>query len=180
LTNDIAAELAKLHELSGAEFSKQVERIALRKEFYPLRGEKAIYTVGIAGEDYDNLLAAARKAVEHGYSVFVLPNPMGVRTADFIFEYKGIYIMYELKTIQGGNSAGSRLSGAVGQSNRILLHMATNYNARVLASDIKSYFEGNPHAIEVLIFKGNKKISVTRRYAANPKFNRMFRKQYEK
>ena len=28
MINDIASELAKLHELTGAEFSRQVERIA--------------------------------------------------------------------------------------------------------------------------------------------------------
>ena len=35
MTNDIASELAKLHELTGAEFSRQAERIAKRKEFHP-------------------------------------------------------------------------------------------------------------------------------------------------
>lgn len=181
MTNDIAAELAKLHSLTGAEFSRQVGRIALRDEFFLLPNEERIYAVGGYGsEDYENLLLAARKAVEHGYRVFILPNPKGIRTADFIFEYKGIYIMYDLKTIQGHSSAGTRLLESIGQSNRILLNMATSYNARLLASDIKSYFESNPHAIEVLVFKGKKKLSITRRFVKNPMFNRLFRRMYEK
>lgn len=181
MTNDITSELAKLHELTGAEFSRQVERIALRNDFYPLEQETNIYVVGdYVGEDADNLLSAARKAVEHGYSVFILPNPKGIRTADFILEYKGIYIMYDLKTIQGKGSAGTRLLESIGQSNRVLLNMATDYNARLLASDIKSFFESNPHAIEVLIFKGRKRLSVTRRFVENPMFNRLFRRIYEK
>ncbi len=58
--------------------------------------------------------------------------------------------------------------------------MATDYNARLLASDIKAYFEANRDAVEVLIFKGNKSITVKRGMAANPEFNRIFRKLYEK
>jgi hypothetical protein len=44
--NDIASELAKLHHLTGAEFSRQVECIAHRSEFHPLEGETAIFTAG--------------------------------------------------------------------------------------------------------------------------------------
>jgi hypothetical protein len=58
--------------------------------------------------------------------------------------------------------------------------MLTDYNARLLASDIKSYFESSRDAIEVLIFKGNKIITVKRGLACNPGFNRIFRKLYEK
>jgi len=181
VSNDIAAELAKLHLLTGADFSRQVERIARRKEFFPISSENEIYYTGSSSnDDFNNLIIAARKAVEHGYRVYILPNPKGIRTADFIFEFKGIFIMYDLKTIQGRSSAETRLHESIGQSNRILLNIATNYNARLLASDIKSYFESNPYAIEVLIFKGKKKLSITRRFVQNPMFNRLFRKMYEK
>lgn len=179
--SDFNAELAKLHQLTGSEFSRQVERIARRGEFHPLEGEDNIYIVG--GErdhDFENLLSAAQKAVGHGYRVYILPNPKGIRTADFILEYRNIYILYDLKTIQGKSSAGTRLLESIGQSNRILLHMATDYNARILASDIKVYFESNSDAIEVMIFKGKKKLSVTKRFAMNPMFNRLFRRMYEK
>ena len=50
----------------------------------------------------------------------------------------------------------------------------------VLASDIKNYFETNPAAVEVLIFKGKKTISVNRYQVQSPLFNRNFRKKYEK
>ena len=46
IMNDFTAELAKLHQLSGAEFSRQVERIALRKEFHPLDSDSEIFSVG--------------------------------------------------------------------------------------------------------------------------------------
>ena len=74
--NDFTAELTILHQLTGAEYSRQVERIALRKEFHPLETDENIYSVGGENsDDYQNLLIAARKAVEFGYKVYMLPNP---------------------------------------------------------------------------------------------------------
>ena len=39
------------------------------------------------------------------------------------------------------------------------------------------YFEVNPEALEVLIYKGRKVISVSRRYAENPLFLILFRRK---
>ena len=73
--SDIAAELAKLHVLVGAEFVIQLKSIAARSEFHPLQDEPNIFTTGgESSEDYDNLITAARKAVELGYRVYVLTN----------------------------------------------------------------------------------------------------------
>lgn len=178
---DIASELAKLHELTGADYSRQVERIARMNVFHPLTDDPNILTVGgEGGEDYERLLAAARKAVEHGYTVYMLPNPKGLRTPDFIFERKGMYKIVELKTILGKASAGTSLMSSIGQTNRVLLNMATKYSARLLASDIKAYFKANSLAEEVLIFKGKKIIIIRRRLTEHPLFNKIFRQQYEK
>ena len=90
--NDFTAELAKLHQLSGAEFSRQVEHIALRKEFHSLENDENIYSVGGENsDDYQNLLTAARKAVEFGYKVYMLPNPTETRTPDFLLTFKRLY-----------------------------------------------------------------------------------------
>ena len=177
----ITEELARLRLLRGADFIRQLKVIAARKEFHPLLTDPDIYTVGGDSDgDYQRLLDAARKAVSNGYKVYILPNPHDFRTADFIFERKGNFAMYDLKTVYGKGSVDSQLSDSFGQTNRVLLNMATDYNARLLASDIKMYFEGNRDAIEVLIFKGNKSITVKRAMASNPDFNRIFRKLYEK
>ncbi len=61
------------------------------KNAVPLSAENIYYdrrytTGGTKDDDYGNLLNAARKAVEHGYRVFIQPNPKGIRTADFIFD----------------------------------------------------------------------------------------------
>lgn len=179
--SDFALELFKLLSLHGSDFVKQLKWIASLNDFRPLEGEQGIYTVG--GEqcgDYRNLLNAARKAVYHGYNVYILPNPKGVRSADFIFEQRGVYKLYDLKTIYGNASVSSRLKESVGQSNRVLLNFRCNYNSRSLAMDIKGYFERSSDAIEVMILKGNKLITINRRLAESPRFAKLFRTMFEK
>lgn len=58
--------------------------------------------------------------------------------------------------------------------------MQTEYSTRLLTSDIKKYFEVNKSAIEVLIFKGRKRLSVNRRLTVNPAFYSVLKKMYEK
>ena len=50
----------------------------------------------------------------------------------------------------------NRLMESVGQSNRVLLNLATDYNGTALARCINKYFERNVNAVEVMVFKGNK------------------------
>ena len=86
-SNDIAMELARLHVLRGIEFSKQLQTITQRKEFQLVQGETRIFSaISEVDEDYIPLLNAARRAVSHGYSVYIMPNPKAIRTADLIFE----------------------------------------------------------------------------------------------
>ena len=81
--------------------------------------------------------------------------------------------------MDGKGSVGTQLLDSIGQTNRVILNMQTDYNARLLAADIKSYFELNRNAIEVLLFKGKKTISVSRYDTQSPMFHRQFRKKYE-
>ena len=179
--SDIAAELDKLHMLKGADYSRQVERIARMGVFHPVEGETGIYSVGgEGGGDYGNLLNAARKAVAHGYEVYILPNPRGTKTPDFIFERKGTFRLYELKTISGRDSVSFQLYDSIGQSNRVLIHLMVNYKASLLALSVKHYFEQNKDALEVLIFKGRKVISVSRELSQSKQFYGLFMKKYFK
>ena len=178
---DIADELEELHYRRGSHFIWQLKVITSHPSFYPIKGEDNIYTTGgESGEDYENLLNAARKAVEHGYRVFILPNPKGIRTADFIFERKGVYKLFDLKTISGKSSVGNRLLESIGQSNRVLLNMPSGYNTRLLAADIKTYFELNDEALEVIILRGGKLLSIDRNDALHPSYYRIIKKRFEK
>ena len=178
---DIAVLLEDLQILHGSGFVNQLKLITAHRAFYPIKGEIDIYTTGgEGGEDYENLLNAARKAVEHGYRVFVLPNPKGVRTADFIFERKGVYKMFDLKTISGKNSVGNRLKDSIGQTNCVLLHLVCDYNVRNLTQEIKRYFEMSSEVSEVLIFIGKKEISIRRNIATSKGFLKMMINSFRK
>ena len=157
---DIADELEELHYRHGSHFIWQLKVITSHPSFYPIKDEENIYTTGgESGEDYENLMNAARKAVEHGYRVFILP---------------------DLKTIIGNNSVDNRLSESVGQTNRVLLNLAVDYNPSGLARSIKHYFESNQSACEVLIFKGKKQLSITRKSLEDTNFFRTFIRRFIK
>ena len=178
---DIKALLEDLLLMHGSSFVNQLKEITAHRAFYPIKGETNIYsTGGERGEDNENLLNAARKAVEHGYRVFILPNPKGIRTADFIFERKGVYKMFDLKTISGKNSVGNRLKDSIGQTNCVLLHLVCDYNVRNLAFEIKRYFEMSIDASEVMILVGKKVISVKRNIATSKGFLKMLMRSYKK
>ncbi len=177
---NIALELARLHVLKGADFVRQLKMLAQMSIFKPVENEKDIFVADASHhEDLPSLLDAARKAVAHGNKVYILPNPKGIRTADFIFENKGIYKLYDLKTISGKSSLENRLMESIGQTNHVLINVCTTYNARLMATQIKNYFEANPEASEVLVYKGRKAISVIRRFTKNPIYLILFRQKYE-
>ena len=179
--NDIAQMLALLHDLQGINYVRQLRLITERREFSPLHDYPQIYTVGgAASEDYEFLLDAAQKAVGHGYKVFVLPNPQGFRTADFIFERKGVLKMFDLKTIIGKNSIGNRLKESVGQTNSVLLNLKCTYGIRNITEEIRKHFEASPNAVEVLIFSGNKEISVKRNIATSKGFLKMMMNSFRR
>ena len=181
LSRDIVEQLADLHTLKGAAFIAMLKEITQNSAFCLLEGESNIYITGVKKDhDYDDLLNAARKAVEHGYTVYMLPNPKGFRTADFIFVRKGVYKMFDLKTISGKSSVSNRLLESIGQANHILLNMTTNYNARLLAKDISLYFGVNTNAFEVLIFKGSKSFLIKRNAALDKSFVKKFMFAYNK
>ena len=176
---DIASELARLHSIRGVEFVRQLKWLTRLNIFKPVEGEKDIFAAEASHrDDWSSLLDGARKAVNHGNKVYILPNPKGTRTADYIFENKGVCKLYDLKTISGKTSLGNRLVESVDQTNRVLVNVCTNYNPRLMAIQIKNYFDANPLAVEVLIYKGKKAISVTRRFTENPLYLFQFRQKY--
>ena len=179
LSRDIVEQLADLHTLKGAAFISMLKEITQNSAFSLLEGESNIYVTGVKKDhDYNDLLNAARKAVEHGYTVYILPNPKGFRTADFIFERKGVFKLFDLKTIHGKNIVGSRLIESIGQTNHVVLNMTISYDPRLLAKDVQHYFESNKEAREVLIIRGNKFLSVSRRFVEGKDYIKMFMKRY--
>jgi len=88
-------------------------------------------------------------------------------------ERKGVYKMFDLKTITGKNSVGNRLKESLGQTDRVLLNLQTNYNIRRLSQEIRHYFEMSSNVQEVLIYNGNKEISIKRNIVSSKGFLKM-------
>ena len=86
--------------------------------------------------------------------------------------------MFYFITITCKTSLGNRLVESVDQTNRVVVNVCTTYNPRLMATQIKNYFDTNPLAVEVLIYKGMKAISVTRRFTENPLYMFLFRQKY--
>ena len=161
--DDITTKLKRLHTLKGDNYNKELQEICGLKTFKTVPNMKDVFWTGNETDiDINNLKAAAAKAVIFGNKVYIMPNPKDTRSMDFIFERKGIYKDYDLKSITGKNSVGNRLQESIWQTRRVLLNMNTEYNPRSLAKEIKSYFETNKDAVEVLIYKGKRQIKVSR------------------
>ena len=86
---DIALELARLHVLKGADFVRQLKMLVQSGIFKPVENERDIFAADANHrEDFPSLLDASLKAVAHGNKVYILPNPNGIRTADFFQQYR--------------------------------------------------------------------------------------------
>ncbi len=179
---DIASELSKLHELKGKEYNQQLQSITEMNVFKPHPEVKNVFWTGNTKDpDLQPLLAGAKKlTADKDIKVFILPNPGSGRTNDYIVVRKGIYKDYDLKTITGEHSAGNRLSESIGQTRRVVMNMCTDYNPRTLAGEIKGYFNDNNDAIEVLILKGKRRITVNRKTVESNNYVQMFLKIWRK
>ena len=175
----IAAEMERLRALEGEAYWKQLKAITERREFKRV-GKGIFSAAGKTDSDYDKLISAAKKATEHGFRAFILPNPNNAKSADLILERKGFYRMYEVKSPTGKTSVSNRLFESESQANSVILNVSSTLNPRLLADAIKDHFESSPRANEVLVFKGKKMITISRNEALKgPSFIRDFWKQYK-
>ena len=87
--------------------------------------------------------------------------------------------MFDLKTITGTGSIGTRLKESIGQTNRVFLNLGTTYPTNRIAAEIEQYFETNSEALEVLVAVGKKLVSVERNYVIKRTFFKEFRKAVE-
>lgn len=176
---DIGESLVRLYDLDNNHLLDEVKAITSSKIFKQV--EKNIFSaIGSEDNDYERLLAVARKASHRGYTSFILPNPRKGRTPDIILRRKGIFKIYDVKTIVGTNSVSNRLADSVGQTHRILLHITTEYDPRQLAKEIKTYLEDNIDTIEITVLRGNKEITVSRATILDKHFIQKFIMNYKR
>ena len=130
-----------------------------------------------SSNDFDNLLSTAKKIIDNDKNteVYILPNPMGVKSMDIIIKKRNFLGGYDVKTISGKSSVYNRLSESITQSYRVILNLTINYNLRNLYKEIKKYFYANKEAIEVIIYKGKKEIKIDRNLMTEMEFRKLFR-----
>ena len=139
--------------------------------------------------DYDNLLKTgeypkniqhAQKFVQHGYDVFLLSNPQGFKSSDFVIRKRGKLYYVEGKTSTGKHSLNHNFDDGSTQADRVSINFAGNTNTTYVRGEVKAAFVGNKHLKEVLIFRGSRLIKVTRQDALGKQFEKKFSKIWNK
>jgi hypothetical protein len=178
-TFDIGESLVKLYNLDNKHLVEEVKKVTSSKIFKPIKNN-IFSAIGESDKDYKRLLDVCQKAVGKGYRSYILPNPGRGRTPDIILERKGIYKVYDVKTIVGKNSVSNRLNESIGQTHRVILHITVDYSARKLANEIKNFMERNTETIEVVVYNGNKETIINRLKVLDKKFVSRFMADYKR
>ena len=169
-----------LHEKIGAEYIKAVREITEMKIFKSVDGSKEIFSaLGKSHPDFDNILDAAKKMVEKGYRVYIPPNPGETRSGDCILQKKSFVGLYDVKTIIGKGSIGSRLEESADQAHRVILNIKSRYDPKDIAYEVRTYFERNKEAREIIVLKGNKALLASPKMISKT-FDKNFVKRYYK
>ena len=125
-----------------------------------------------SSDEFPGNLSLARKLMANGYDVYMLGNPNGIRSADFIATKKNMLYYLEGKTMNGKGSLDELLSKASSQSERVVIDIIGTDDTRYIVREIKNVFAHNLSLLEVVLFNGSRMISVNRR--------RLGRKDFEK
>ena len=131
-------------------------------------------------QEFTTNLSVAKKCARHGYDVYMLPNPNGGKTPDFILVKKGKYYAYELKTIYSAASIWERMAAALQQSDRIMLDMIDTPSSRDLADNLRCFILSNPSVRDIMIFKGNKELHMSHQMAKGPTIVERFMRLWDR
>ena len=127
-----------------------------------------------------NNLQIAQKFVANGYDVFLLSNPRGTKSADFIIRKKNILFYVEGKTSSGGSALSGRLSEGAKQAVRIVINLTNYSKLKRLAENIKATFIQNPSLRELLIFKGSILIQIDRYLITSKDYSKIIFKEFNR
>lgn len=123
-----------------------------------------------------NNLQIAQKFVANGYDVFLLSNPKGTKSADFIIRKRNCLYYVEGKTSTGGSALSIRLSDGAKQSDRIALNFIGLPQTSKITDLIKNVFFQNQNLIELIIFKKGRLIIITKKDCFAKNFEKAFKR----
>ena len=110
-----------------------------------------------------NNLQIAQKFVMNGYDVFLLSNPKGTKSADFIIRKRNCLYYVEGKTSSGGSSLVHRFEKGAEQADRIAINFISQPKFKPFLAEIFTSFEKNENLRELYLFKKSRLISITRK-----------------
>ena len=123
-----------------------------------------------------NNLQIAQKFVANGYDVFLLSNPKGTKSADFIIRKRNCLYYVEGKTSTGGSALSIRLSDGAKQSDRIALNFIGLPQTSKITDLIKNVFFQNQNLIELIIFKKGRLIIIKKKDCFAKNFEKAFKR----
>lgn len=131
-----------------------------------------------SSDEFPGNLGLARKLMINGYDVYMLGNPNGIRSADFIATRKNMIYYLEGKTFNGTNTLDHLLFKAVCQAEKVVVDIITQTDVKYLTSIIRLAFERNSTLNEVMFFKGSRMIYVDRRRLRKKNFEMDFKNDW--
>lgn len=130
--------------------------------------------------EYNKNLQMAQKMVNNGYDVYLLSNPHGNKSADFLLVKDNKVYYTEGKLSSGKNSLNHNLNKGATQSERILIDLTGTKDTNYIASQLEIAFNNNPNLKEVKILKGGREIKITSRDMERRNFKLFFKKEWER
>lgn len=174
---------------ANAEKVSILKAITQMKEFEVIRhlsnAKNKVY--GFNVKQFDELLKAhempknitiAKKLIQNGYDVYLLPNVSGSKSADFIGIKGNRYYYFEGKTINGKSTIKQRLIEASTQSDRTILDIVGTNDVNAIYGNIKWFFENNDNVKEIIIFRRSKLILIEKDDIKDKFFKESFRKKW--
>ena len=140
-------------------------------------------TVNKNDVEFPNNINGARALSNLGYKVYMLPNPMNTKSADFVIVDNNKNLYYtELKTIHGKSQETviNQLNVGKTQADRIILNVSGNISPRDLADGIKDFYLDNQFVKEIKVLKSGKEIRVRLGYVKEKNFTEDFMNRYYK
>ncbi|MGN0186638.1 MAG: hypothetical protein ACI392_02695, partial [Paludibacteraceae bacterium] len=122
----------------------------------------------------------ASKIANSGYDVFLVPNIGGSVSADFIIKNKNHYIYAEGKITNGKVGIQNAINNGSAQAKLIIIDVQTNIPVNSIVEQLKIGFNTNKSISEVLLYKGGRKIVVSRQIIKSKSFESDFRKIWAK
>ena len=164
--------------------------ITQAEEYQPIKqfSFKEGNVFGYSAEQYDfkneneipKNIHLASKLAKSGYDTYLVPNIGGSVSADYILKHKNRYTYAEGKITNGKQGILNAINNGSHQSKCLIIDVQMNITAQDASSQLQSGFQHNNSVAEVWLYKGGRKIVVSRQWVNSKDFGMMFRKEWDK